>query len=129
MSRLWHSFEIGILVMFTGALLSRPAGAQNVTPISAPHEVTVSAAGARSVSKDSVARIAVPVGIGADLGSGDQKGVAPALGFQLWKTDHYFSVRSLQWLPLIPRSPKNMERSCSIHLSRDARFTSPATTC
>ncbi|HLG57113.1 MAG TPA: hypothetical protein VI485_17360 [Vicinamibacterales bacterium] len=32
----------------------------------------------------------MPVGVGADLGSGDQKGVAPALGFQLWKSDHYF---------------------------------------
>lgn len=90
MSRLWRSFVIAILVVFTGALLSRAAGAQNVTPISAPHEVTTNALGVRTVSTDPVTRIAVPVGVGADLGSGDQKGIAPALGFQIWKNDNYF---------------------------------------
>src|SRR5258706_15795285 len=90
MSRLRRLSQIVSVVLFVCALFSRPAGAQNVTGISAPHDVTVTSAGARTVNKTPEARIAVPVGVGADLGSGDQKGVAPALGFQLWKNDNYF---------------------------------------
>ena len=86
-----HSGGIVLGMALVGAaLLPRETAAQNVTGISSPTTVTVTAAGVREVTPSTEPRIAVPVGVGSDLGSGDQKGVAPAIGFQLWKTDNYF---------------------------------------
>ena len=84
-----HAYVPVVVCLALGTTLLTPARAvaQNVTGISTPHEVQVDAAGIRSVKTPTESRIAVPVGVGADLGSEDQKGVAPALGFQLWKND------------------------------------------
>ena len=80
-----------VCLAFAVALLApNHAYAQNVTGISTPHEVQLDTQGLRSVKTPTEPRIAVPVGVGADLGSEDQKGVAPAIGFQLWKNDRYF---------------------------------------
>jgi hypothetical protein len=84
-----HPSGIVLGIAIVGAvLLAQEVAAQNVTGISSP-AVRKTATGIEAISSPEL-RIAVPVGVGSDLGSGDQKGVAPAIGFQLWETDNYF---------------------------------------
>ena len=77
------------IALACAVLLTQEISAQNVTGISSP-TTRKTAAGALEEISVPEPRIAVPVGVGSDLGSGDQKGVAPAIGFQLWETDNYF---------------------------------------
>src|SRR5262245_15885493 len=86
--RLVDRNSVRITVVVAALLLPRPAAAQNVTGISTPASRTT-ATGIEAISSPEP-RIAVPVGVGSDLGGGDQKGVAPAIGFQLWENDNYF---------------------------------------
>lgn len=77
------------MALACAVLLTQELAAQNVTGISSP-TVTKTGPNAFTEITSPETRIAIPVGVSSDLGSGDQKGVAPAIGFQLWKTDNYF---------------------------------------
>jgi opacity protein-like surface antigen len=59
------------------------ARAQNVSMLSSPRETT------RGLAEDPI-RVGVPVAAAADLGGTDQQGVAPTIGFQVWKRDNFF---------------------------------------
>jgi hypothetical protein len=73
---------LGILILWTGL-----ANAQNVSILSAPRDRD---SNGRIVSDADPVRVAVPVAATSNLGGTDQKGVAPTIGFQIWKRDEFF---------------------------------------
>jgi hypothetical protein len=66
---------------------SAPAFAQNVSNLSSP---PVTAATRLVEEAENPTRIAVPVAVSSDLGGEGQRGVAPTVGFQIWRRDKFF---------------------------------------